>query len=96
MSDSPNECIGVTVRTPAGAGSAFGVERQETSGGLVERSVDWFVRRGQLEPGPFRLGLLRGATIVDLAADEGLAGAGVEEGDVLHLLTREPQVDGAR
>jgi len=96
MSDSPNECIGVTVRTPAGASSAFGVERQETSGRLAERTVDWFVRRGQLEPGTFRLGLLRGATIVDLSAADGLAGAGVEEGDVLHLLTSEPQVDGAR
>lgn len=103
MSDTTNEagsavrrCIGVTVRTPAGAGSAFGVEPDDVAATLVEKALDWFVGRGQLEPGDFRLGLLRGTAIVDLAAGVELLDAGVTEGDVLHLLTGEPQVDGAR
>jgi len=87
-------CLGVTVRTPAGASSAFGVDPQDTAGELIARSVHWFVDHDQLEPGSFRLGLLRGTTIVDLASDAELQEAGVAEGDVLHLLTTEPQVDG--
>jgi hypothetical protein len=89
-------CIGVTVRTPAGAGSAFGVEPQDVAASLVDRAVDWFVGRRQLERGGFRLGLLRGIEIIDLRPHDELAAAGVAEGDVLHLLTTEPQVDGAR
>lgn len=89
-------CIGVTVRTPAGAGSAFGVEPDDRAGSLVERAVDRFVVRRQLEPGGFRLGLLRGIEIVDLATQDDLLAAGVTDGDVLHLLSTEPQVDGAR
>ncbi|HEY8548067.1 MAG TPA: hypothetical protein VIL36_23580 [Acidimicrobiales bacterium] len=89
-------CIGVTVRTPAGAGSAFGVEPDDRAGSLVARAVDRFVLRRQLEPGEFRLGLLRGIEIVDLAEGDELLAAGVEDGDVLHLLSTEPQVDGCR
>jgi hypothetical protein len=89
-------CIGVTVRTPAGAGSAFGVEGDDVAESLIERAVDRFVVRRQLEPGRFRLGLLRGIEIVDLRARDELLAVGVEDGDVLHLLTTEPQVDGAR
>ena len=101
MSDTRNEvgsdvprCVGVTVRTPAGASSAFGVEPDDVAGSLAERAVLWFVGRGQLEPGGFRLGLLRGTAIVDLAPRAALVDAGVTEGDVLHLLRDEPQVDG--
>lgn len=87
-------CLGVTVRTPAGASSAFGIDPQDTAGELTDRSVGYFVDRDQLEPGSFRLGLLRGTTIVDLTPGSPLETAGVAEGDVLHLLTTEPQVDG--
>jgi hypothetical protein len=38
--------------------------------------------------------VLRGAHILDLAPDAGLIDAGVVEGDVLHLVTNEPQIDG--
>jgi hypothetical protein len=87
-------CLGVTVRTPAGASSAFGIDPQDTAGQLTARSVGYFVDHDQLEPGAFRLGLLRGTTILDLAPETELQTAGVAEGDVLHLLTTEPQVDG--
>ena len=74
--------------------------RELESGQLVERlerptdARGWFVGQGQLEPGAFRLGLLRGSHILDLAPDARLVDAGVVEGDVLHLVTNEPQIDG--
>lgn len=91
---STGPCIGVTVRTPAGASSAFAIQRNDTAGELTERAVAFFVSRELLEPGPFRLGLVRDGQIVDLEPDDRLAHRGVVEGDVLHLLTCEDQVDG--
>lgn len=88
-------CIGVTVRTPAGASRAFAVEPDDTAGQLTIRALNRFERDGLLEGGAFRIGLLRGTTIIDLAIDADLRGFGVEEGDVLHLISTEPQVDGA-
>lgn len=87
--------IGVTVRTPAGASRAFAVEPDDTAGQLTIRALNRFERDGLIEGGAFRIGLLRGTTIVDLAVDADLRSHGVEEGDVLHLISTEPQVDGA-
>lgn len=84
----------VTVRTPAGANGTFDVDPLDTVAALTERALEHFTAREQLEPGVFRLGLLRGTEIVDLPADGLLGGEGVGDGDVLHLLTCEPQVDG--
>jgi hypothetical protein len=84
----------VTVRTPAGASATFDADPLDTVAALTEQAVEHFLARDQIEPGVFRLGLLRGATIVDLPTDGVLAGEGVGDGDVLHLLTVEPQVDG--
>lgn len=84
-------CIGVTVRTPAGASSAFGVERDDTAQVLTDRAVDFFVGRDQLAPGSFRLGLARADAIVYLTPDANLMSEGVAEGDVLHLLVTDPQ-----
>jgi hypothetical protein len=94
--DEPSRarCVGVTVRTPAGARSAFAVEPDDSAGQLTIRAIAHFERTGQLEPGSFRLGLLRGTTIVDLEIEANLREL-VVEGDVLHLLTSEPQVDGS-
>jgi hypothetical protein len=92
-SPTPRPCVGVTVRTPAGASSAFAVERGDEAYMLTERAIGHFVGMNQLEPGPFRLGLLRGNTIVELAADAELLTEGVTEGDVLHLISTQPQID---
>jgi hypothetical protein len=86
----PN-CIGVTVRTPAGASSAFAVERDDTAQLLADRAVDHFVGRDQLAPGSFRLGLARADAIVYLTPDTNLMSEGIVEGDVLHLLITDPQ-----
>ncbi len=88
-------CLGVTVRTPAGASSAFAIKRNDTAEELTERSVAFFVSRELLEPGPYRLGLVRDSGIVDLTPADRLGGEGVVEGDVLHLITCEDQVDGS-
>jgi hypothetical protein len=90
---TPRQCIGVTVRTPAGVSRAFSVERGDEAYMLTERAIGHFVGMDQIEPGPFRLGLLRGGTIVDLAPDAELLAEGLEEGDVLHLISTQPQVD---
>jgi hypothetical protein len=90
---TPRQCIGVTVRTPAGAGSAFAVERGDEAFMLTERAIGHFVGLDQLEPGPFRLVLVRGRNVVDLAPDAVLMAEGVTEGDVLHLISTQPQID---
>jgi hypothetical protein len=91
----PSErCIGVTVRTPAGASRAFAVEPGDTAGQLTIRALNRFERDGLVEGGSYRIGLLRGTSIIDLAVDSDLGDAGVAEGDVLHLISTEPQVDG--
>jgi hypothetical protein len=87
-------CLGVTVRTPAGASSAFAINHNDTAEELTDRSVAFFVSRELLEPGPFRLGLVRDGEIVDLEPEDRLGHEGVVEGDVLHLITCEDQVDG--
>jgi hypothetical protein len=90
---TPRTCVGVTVRTPAGVSSAFAVERGDEAYMLTERAIGHFVGLDLLEPGPFRLGLLRGGTVVDLAPKAVLLAEGVVEGDVLHLITTQPQID---
>lgn len=82
------------MRTPAGATSAFVVDDDLTASQLTDRAVGYFVAHDLLEPGAFRLGLIRDGTIVDLAPDSRLSAEGVVDGDLLHLLTAEPQVDG--
>lgn len=84
----------ITVRTPAGASSTFPLESEDTADQLADRAVQHFMVQAQLEPGSFRLALLRGTRIVDLAVEARVTEAGVADGDVLHLITCEPQVDG--
>jgi hypothetical protein len=88
----PN-CVGVTVRTPAGRSSAFAVERDDTADLLTERVVIYFVDRDLLAPGTYRLGVVRADAIVYLTPDAQLLAEGIVEGDVLHLLVTEPQFD---
>ncbi len=88
-------CFGVTVRTPAGASSAFAVNPSDTAAELTDRAVTFFVDRQLLEPGPFRLGLVRDGQIVDLEPGDHLRRRGIVEGDVLHLITCEDQIDGS-
>jgi hypothetical protein len=88
----PN-CVGVTIRTPAGRSSAFAVERDDTAELVAERAVSYFADRDQLAAGSYRLGVVRADAIVYLTPDAQLMAEGVVEGDVLHLLVTEPQFD---
>jgi hypothetical protein len=88
-------CFGVTIRTPAGANSAFATKQNDTAQELIDRSLAYFVSHELLENGPFRLGLVRDGQIVDLDDGDRLGRKGVVEGDVLHLITCEDQVDGS-
>lgn len=93
-SQDAGPCLGVTVRTPAGASSAFAIKKNDAASDLTARSVAFFVSRELLEAGPFRLGLVRDSEIIDLDSEDRLGKRGVVEGDVLHLITCEDQVDG--
>lgn len=93
--DAPGNCIGVLVRTPAGDGSAFATRPNEKADPLTQRSVAYFVERHRLEPGAFKLALARDGQIIDFGPEEHMRDKDVVEGDILHLITCEPQVDGA-
>ena len=93
---APGNCIGVTVRTPAGDGSAFATRPNEKAAPLTDRSVAYFVGKQRLEPGPFKLALVREGDVMDFDPDEHMRDKNVVEGDVMHLITCEPQVDGAQ
>lgn len=86
----------LTIRTPAGASNVFSVapDPRLTVEQLTGRAVAYFVAHDQLEPGAFRLGLIRGRTIIDLIPEVPLLDEGIVDGDVLHLITSQPQVDG--
>jgi hypothetical protein len=94
--DAPGNCIGVMIRTPAGASSAFATRPVEKAETLIQRAVAYFVGKQLLEPGTFKLALARDGRITDFGPEEHLRDHDVVEGDVLHLITCEPQVDGAR
>lgn len=89
-----HHCAGVTVRTPAGIGSAFAIDNKDTGNELTKRAVEFFTARGELAAGPYGLLLVEGDRVVSLPPDRPLVDAGVKEGSVLHLDSCDPQVDG--
>ena len=89
-----HQCAGVTVRTPAGIGSAFAIDDKDTGEELTKRAIEFFTARGELAAGPYGLLLVEGDRAVPLPPDRPLIGSGVKEGAVLHLDSCDPQVDG--
>lgn len=89
------KCFGVTIKTPAGFASAFAATPDTAGHALVHRAVDFFVGRDQLEPEKFELALIRGGDPVSIDLDKELGNYDIVEGDVLHLVSRQPYVDGA-
>ena len=92
--DYPTRCIGVTVKTPAGFASAFGTSPHTASSELADRARDFFVAHDQLEPGTFKLALIRDGDPIPIDSDKDLGAYDVVEGDVLHLISCKPYVDG--
>ena len=88
-------CFGVTIKTPAGFGSAFAATSDTVGYTLVRRAVDFFVAGDQLEPGKFDLALIRDCDPIPIDSDKELGKYDIVEGDVLHLISGRPYVDGA-
>ena len=93
--DYPTRCFGVTVKTPAGFASAFGASPYTAGAELANRAVDFFVAREQLEPGTFKLALIRDGDPIPIDSEKDLGAYDIVEGDVLHLISCKPYVDGA-
>jgi hypothetical protein len=88
------DCFGVIVKAPAGYYSAFAVRDSTTPSELIKRSVDYFVARKELEGGEFEIALIRDPKPIPLEPDKPLGVYDVVEGDVLHLVSSKPFVDG--
>ena len=94
-SNRSTQCFGVTIKTPAGFASAFGARPDTPGSELVKRAVEFFVAHDQLEPGTFKLALIRDDAPIPIDSDKDLSAYDVVEGDVLHLINCKPHVDGA-
>ena len=66
-------------------------ERVET---LARHAERYFVRRGELAAGNYRLERVAGGTTVPLVASATLQESGVVAGTVCVLVVADPQVDG--
>lgn len=87
-------CFGVSVRTPAGFTSAFAIVPEERVASLIRRSVDYFRSRDELEGDKFGLSLVRDAEPDPLDSDKRFGHYDLTEGDVLHLVSHQPYIDG--
>jgi hypothetical protein len=84
----------VEVRTPAGFEARFRVHPGELVETLATHAEQFFVNKGELAPGNYRLELLRDGTTVPLTPSATLHDAGVTAGAVCALVVADPQVDG--
>lgn len=84
----------VTVRSLAGHPDKVTVKQSDTIGEVTDKEVKLFVNKGWLTAGDYSLSLPRiSENELDPAATFG--DLGIVEGDVLVLINRTPQVDGA-
>jgi hypothetical protein len=84
----------VTVRSLAGHPDKVTVKPSATIGEVTDKEVKLFVNKGWLTAGDYSLSLPRvSENELDPAATFG--DLGIVEGDVLVLINRKPQVDGA-
>jgi hypothetical protein len=83
----------VKVRTLAGHSKSVTAQPGEIVAELTASTVQYFVEKGELEPGKYALTLPRsGEGALDPNAT--LREVGVEDGDVLVLVNRKPHTDG--
>lgn len=89
-----NHPFKVTVRSLAGHSDKVTVKPNDTIGEVTDKEVKLFIQKGWLTTGDYSLSLPR-------VSDNGLdpsatfGDLGIVEGDVLVLINRKPQVDGA-
>lgn len=84
----------VEVRTPAGFEALFRVHPDELVEKLAKHAERYFVNKGELAPGNYRLELLKDGTAVPLTPSATLRDSGVTAGAVCALVVADPQVDG--
>lgn len=84
----------VTVRSLAGHSDEVTVKPSDTIGDVSDKEVKLFVNRGWLTSGDYSLTLPR-VSENELDPSATFGDLGIVEGDVLVLINRKPQVDGA-
>lgn len=89
-----NKAYTVVVRTPAGFEARFRVHPSERVETLARQAERFFVRRGELAEGNYRLEKLADGTTVPLVPSATLRESGVVKGTVCVLVVADPQVDG--
>ena len=89
-----NHPLKVTVRTLAGHSDKVTVKPNDTIGEVTDNEVQHFINKGWLNAGDYSLSLPR-VSDNELDPSATFGDLGVVEGDVLVLINRKPQVDGA-
>jgi hypothetical protein len=84
----------VTLRSLAGHSDKVTVKPSETVGELTDKEVKLFINKGWLTAGDYSLSLPR-VSDNELDPSATFGDLGIVEGDVLVLINRKPQVDGA-
>ena len=84
----------VTVRSLAGHSDKVTVKPSDTVGEVTDKEVKLFINKGWLTAGDYSLSLPR-VSENELDPSATFADLGIVEGDVLVLINRKPQVDGA-
>lgn len=84
----------VVVRSLAGHSDKVTVKPSDTIGQVIDKEVKHFVNKGWLTVGEYSLSLPR-VSDNELDPSATFGDLGIVEGDVLVLINRKPQVDGA-
>lgn len=85
----------VTVRSLAGHSDKVTVKPSDTIGEVTDKEVKYFVNKEWLTAGDYSLSLPR-VSDNELDPSATFGDLGIVEDDVLVLINRKPQVDGAR
>ncbi|GIL37015.1 hypothetical protein [Phycicoccus sp. DTK01] len=84
----------VTFRSLAGHSDKVTVKPSNTIGEVTDKEVKQFINQGWLTAGDYSLSLPR-VSDNELDPSANFGDLGIVEGDVLILINRKPQVDGA-
>ena len=90
-----DKTLSVTVRATNGALWPTTFKEQTKVSKVVREALDHFIKEGAMADGDYRLALVvDGQGQPPLPEDAKLGDAGVEDGALLSLVARDPQVDG--
>ena len=93
--DKKDKTFSVTVRATNGATWETDFKQNEKVSKVIKQSLDHFIAEGAMSQGDYRLVLIvNGQAQPPLPEDAKLEETNVEDGSLLALVPREPQVDG--